>query len=216
MAKRKKVDDFIVLQPLRHWPREFETDRPEAVFTADMRDTFDLLRREIKMLGASIATLRLAIEQRECIKGEKEIDPRHPGVVLEFTSKHGELTYCCDKFDEWQDNVRAITLTLERLRKAQAYGVIEGQQYQGNLALPAPQEEVLTAEDAAHWLVGYLKGACSYISVLSSEAACKKAINKAKKQAHPDAGGLEVNWHAVIKAESVLKEHFSRPLVKCG
>ncbi len=48
----------------------------------------------------------------------------------------------CDRFKHWDDNLRAISLTLERMRAVDRYGVtLNKQQYAGFKALPA-QEEV--------------------------------------------------------------------------
>ena len=201
-----KHDDFISVQPLQKWPNAtFEPDRPEAVFTARMNDTFALLRREVRMLGGRIVTLRVAISLDDCNNGrpKKEIKPRHPGVVIEFSSDHGELSYCCDKFDQWQDNLRAVALTLERLRKAQAYGVITGQQYVGNAtALPAPaREEGLTYHEAVDWLAkntGFTPDEIKYTD------ARKKAFRKAKRAMHPDAGGKKSDWLMLCKVDEKI------------
>lgn len=52
--------------------------------------------------------------------------PEHPGVVLAIDSQHGPLSYPCDKFTLWRDNLRAIVLGLEALRAWTATGSLPG------------------------------------------------------------------------------------------
>jgi hypothetical protein len=63
-------------------------------------------------------------------------------VTVAFDSKHGSLKYTADKFATWQENLRAIALGLEALRKVDRYGVTtRGEQYTGWKALPAGESE---------------------------------------------------------------------------
>src|SRR5579863_10251967 len=48
---------------------------------------------------------------------------RTQGIILTFNSKHGPLSYPCDKYSNWQANLRAIALSLEALRAVDRYGV---------------------------------------------------------------------------------------------
>src|SRR5690606_5164123 len=67
--------------------------------------------------------------------------PGHQGVVLAFDSKYGPLKYATDTFDRWQDNLRAIALGLESLRRVDRYGITKrGEQYTGWRQLPAGGE----------------------------------------------------------------------------
>jgi hypothetical protein len=58
-------------------------------------------------------------------------------VSLTFASKVGPLRFQCDRFFPWQANLRAIGLTLQRLRLVDEGGVARsGEQYTGWNALP--------------------------------------------------------------------------------
>src|SRR5690606_24676973 len=79
----------------------------------------------------------------------------HPGVILSFDSKVGHLSYPCDTFTSWQDNLRAVALALEALRKLDRYGVTKrGEQYRGFLAIEATAAPAgfATADDALHFI----------------------------------------------------------------
>src|SRR5215831_4271915 len=68
--------------------------------------------------------------------------PTQPGVILSFTTKQGRIVMPCDSFKDWEANLRAIALSLERLRAADRYGVTteEKEQYIGWLRLPATSQ----------------------------------------------------------------------------
>jgi hypothetical protein len=62
----------------------------------------------------------------------------HPGVEISFDSRaHGRQSFATDEYDDWQDNVRAIALSLEALRAVERWGVSKGRQYAGFALLAA-------------------------------------------------------------------------------
>ena len=103
-------------------------------------------------------------------------------MKISFTSKQRPLVFATDRFDRWQDNVRAIALGLEALRKVDRYGISDtGQQYAGWAALPESSE---TAESAASIIAD--------IAQLPLEAVLnrpKHGYRQALIRAHPDRGG---------------------------
>ena len=111
------------------------TRRPtRSQFSAGWTATRDLLERELAHLSARNAVLELDAEQTDMRNdGWPYANARvDPPARISFESKHGPLVYQCDRFDRWQDNVRAIALALEALRKVDRYGVSgQGEQYAG-------------------------------------------------------------------------------------
>lgn len=64
--------------------------------------------------------------------------PASSGVRVTFESRYGPLVYATDRFDHWRDNVRAIALGLEALRKVDRYGIIRrGSSTPGGSRCPA-------------------------------------------------------------------------------
>lgn len=131
----------IVYRPLERWDRKVDASRPRAPFRASYQATLDLLERETRMLGARRVVVELAIHETDLrLDGQPYAGtkPRHPGVTVAFESSHGPLKYTVDRFATWTENVRAIALGLEALRKVDRYGVTSrGEQYAGWKALPA-------------------------------------------------------------------------------
>lgn len=65
--------------------------------------------------------------------------PEHPGIIVNIEPRNKPpMSFPCDTFTHWHDNLRAIALTLEALRKVDRYGVTQtGQQYRGWQAIEA-------------------------------------------------------------------------------
>jgi hypothetical protein len=122
-------------------PAPGRRSRQRSPFSATYSATKSLLYREITALGATSAVLQLAVTESDIrLDGDLRANarPTHPGVIVSFESRHGPLRYACDRFLTWQDNVRAIALGLESLRRVDRYGIAgRGEQYTGWKALPA-------------------------------------------------------------------------------
>lgn len=137
--------------------------------------------------------------------------PAHPGVIVSFESKHGPLRYIVDRFDHWQDNVRAIALGLESLRRVDRYGITtDGEQYRGWNALPPgrPMGAAMTVEDAARLLARYWPGADDGDLWANAEVvdvdAVQHAYRAAVKVCHPDHGGDPDEFARVTAARDLL------------
>jgi hypothetical protein len=135
---------ILYYRPIKNWPEGWQEmsrdDSPWTPFKSTWESTLKLLDTELNMLGATEATLQLDTAERNCradggLRGDARVD--HHGVILSFDSaKHGRLTYPCAAFDAprdpWRQNVRAIALGLESLRRVERYGIADrGQQYAG-------------------------------------------------------------------------------------
>lgn len=179
----------IKCRPISTFPAEFHAARPTGSrFRAGWMDTLDLLKRELSKLGAHNAVIEMALTEREIkLDGwpRAEARPSHPGVVISFESKHGPLRYGTDAFPDWKENVRAIALGLEALRKVERYGIGKrGEQYQGWRQLASGGK--MTEAEAQNLLDNY-----------GGERAALKAT-------HPDAGGNAEDFAAVQEAREVL------------
>ncbi|MEQ9335710.1 MAG: hypothetical protein RJQ03_00800, partial [Miltoncostaeaceae bacterium] len=175
-------------RPLTTWPGPVtpEGERVRSPFSAAWWTTLDLLRRELDHLGAETAVLELAITEADIrLDGLPRAAARaaHPGVVLSFTSTHGPLRYAVDRFRSWQDNLRAISLGLESLRRVDRYGMTRaGEQYRGWVAIEAeagPADLV----DRGRILI-----------------ADHGSVAAALRATHPDHGGAAEDLRAVLAA----------------
>jgi len=205
--------DTLKLGPIREWPGTLTGAdvRQRSPFSASLTQTLQLLDREIYHLARTrahqeSAELLVAMPPGAFrLDGRPRADARaeHPGVVFSMDTPHGHLSYPCDRFTTWQDNLRAIALALEALRKVDRYGVTRhGEQYRGFLALEAAATPAgFTAADAA---VRFIREtADAYGQNLTITAA----LRRAKRRTHPDTPtGDAATFHRVSLAETTLRQ----------
>ncbi|PPF38353.1 molecular chaperone DnaJ [Pseudoclavibacter sp. AY1H1] len=199
--------DELTVDPIGEWPGTLTATRRRSDFASTWTQTLELLDRETRMLGGKNVRLQVAIPaQHFRLDGRPRATAKaeHPGVILTLDSKHGALSYPCDTFEGWQDNVRAIALALEALRKVDRYGVTRGgEQYRGFLALDAaPKLDTRSA-----WLV--LWHAAGYeVATLPnhSDRVAVEILRKAKRKTHPDTGGNAEAFQRVTEAEQYLRD----------
>jgi hypothetical protein len=207
----------IVFRPLLVWPGEPTRYRKGSPFSSTYPATLNLLERELDMLGASEAVLQLAVTEAEIRTDglpRANARPTHPGVILAFQSRHGPLQYATDVFDHWQDNLRAIALSLESLRRVDRYGITKrGEQYTGWKALPAGHGNGgLTIEQAARFLAsqGNIDSTLSVDAltrlILKDRSVFQRCYRRAAARLHPDAGGTAEDFAQLQSARDLLEE----------
>ncbi|QUW18867.1 hypothetical protein [Agrococcus sp. Marseille-Q4369] len=197
------------IDPIGEWPGTMTRHRERSRFDSPMSATMDTLRRELWHLSAKNAALQVAIPAsafrldgypRSTAKAE------HPGVILTLDSKHGALSYPCDTFDRWEDNLRAIALALEALRKVDRYGVTKrGEQYRGFLAIEATAAPsgFANAGAAEEWLQKLVVDGGITLAGINSTRAL---VRIAQRLTHPDRGGSAEDFQRVGLAVDKLRE----------
>ena len=201
----------------RTWLRPSGT-RQQSRFDSTWTSTLDLLSREIDHLDGRQVVLEVDVPDRGIrIDGQLRADARAetPAVVVAFESKHGPMQYRCDRFVEpswrrgvdWQQNVRAIALTLEALRAVDRYGAVDtGQQYAGFKALPAGRSmpaSHMTRQRAIAILASYVGVPPDHLN-LEAESL-RSTWRRARREAHPDRhAGDQTKWDQVEQAATVL------------
>jgi hypothetical protein len=200
-------------RPLDHWPVERTEKRRDATFRATYVKTLDELEYELQRLGAHDTVIQIEGLTRDDIRNDGW--PRSgnwkngyggPGVVLSFDSPKGSMSFPCDRFGDWQDNLRAIAKSLEALRMVDRYGVTRGnEQYKGWARLEAPSPETNRE--------GAIQTIASILNVPRENVAANPApfIKEARIRYHPDGvtdEGMKKQRHEmsvlISKAEAVL------------
>lgn len=187
---------------LEKWPGQATlwTARKRSQFSAKWSATIDLLESELGHLKA-----RDVVIQADCDRDQIRIDGhfragakmRGPGVVLSFECPKGSMSFPCDRFSDWQANVRAIALSLEALRSVDRYGVTQqAEQYRGWAKLPGPEKVFATPLDAQKWLFDALK-----VDSISAAGGLDSLRRLAISRFHPDRNdgdsSLWRKWAAV-------------------
>ena len=127
---------------IKSWPKKPTpaTERRNR-FRSSWQQTLDLIETELSKLKAGDIVIE-AYFRPEDIRNDgwprSNARPSQPGVVLKFATKKGQMEFACDKFKDYQQNLRAIGMGLEKLRMVEDYGIVtEAEQYTGWLKLPA-------------------------------------------------------------------------------
>ena len=212
----------FTVRPLDSYPQPETRDRRHSPFGASWTQTVDLLDREANMLGAPQVILLIDVTERDCrLDGwiRASARPASPRVVVALdTRDHGPLRYSCDRFHDWRDNVRAVALGLEALRKVERYGIASrGEQYRGWQALPpatAMPATTMTPEIAAGFLIEHGEPPdCAaparpdeLLDLPDGDRADVVAgyYRRAAKRLHPDAGGDPAAFQRLTEAVEAL------------
>lgn len=205
----------------RTWLRPAH-QREGSRFDSTWTKTVTLLGREIDLLGGRDVVIECDVREQDIrndgmLRANARADS--PAVVVAFdTRNHGAMLYRCDRFDTrwsdqgpaWQQNARAIALTLEALRAVDRYGATEtGQQYAGFKQLPAGGAEPashMTADEAWSILGSFSDVPIAQIRQQADDPAVLVLLRKrARSFAHPDRhGGDQTLWDQVEQAARVL------------
>lgn len=213
--------DGLKFRSLDTYPRK-RTEAPiRAPFKTNWAGTIDLLARECGWLEAKdIYVLADCDATQLRTDGQLRAEARlkTQAVVLVIgSSKVGPIKLPCDRFLQWQDNVRAIALSLEALRKVDRYGVTQiGEQYRGWAALPPATRAIAAAEwatreQAMKFLIGVavaplVPSDFDVTTALNSEIVAAAWFRDASKRAHSDTGGSTDLMQRVLRARDMIQE----------
>jgi hypothetical protein len=205
----------------RTWLRPASA-RKRSQFDSSWTQTLELLAREIDHLGGRDVAIEIDVREQDLrLDGTLRANartPEHPAVVVAFeTRKHGPMLYRSDRFEAsyrrgslgWQENVRAVALTLEALRSVDRYGATEtGQQYAGFKALPAGRAmpaSHMTSDEAWAIIGSYQGRPIADLRASYSEGELAAAYRRARAANHPDKrAGDRTLWDQVEAAAKVL------------
>jgi len=207
--------------PIRQWPGQMTKTRSRSPFSAKWSDTLTLLRAELSHLSAKKIVLQVAVSEGQIINdGSRpyaDAKPTHPGVILSLESKVGPVLFSCDRFTDWQDNIRAIALGMSDLRRLDRYGITKkGEQYRGWKALPesSPLVAAMTVQQAAEALIvrcahelAILAFKLAILRITEDVVAYRGLMNFALKAGHPDQGGDTELFKQLLEAKRVLDAH---------
>ena len=113
--------------------------------------------------------------------------------MLAFESDYGPLQYATDTFTSWQDNLRAIALSLEALRAVNRYGVSRhGEQYRG-------WRQLTTGSDDTHGIPDTATAQRYLDDVYDGD------LKRALMETHPDRGGDREEFGKVMRIKALLR-----------
>ena len=221
-AAKKLMKMQIKIKPINQWIGT-ETKYPaRSQFRQTYSSTKKILEFELEKLGALESSLQIEMFIRaEDLRRDGELranaKPDKPGVVLSFSkvkrrffdeqtkswkNELQTLSYPCDSFDDWQDNLRAVALSLEALRKVARYGVFKYEDMLNRLALPSADGKLSSKDSAAEFLAEHSGHSFENIRYAGfAFAAYKMCLLKM----HPDKGGDVELFHKLQEAKRILE-----------
>jgi hypothetical protein len=193
----------VKIRAIDSWPDPPTPNRRRAPFKASESATMALLERELRMIGAKYGVLELVLDSGGIrLDGQLKAraNPTHPGVILNLETRHGPLRYACDTFSHYTDNIRAVALTLEALRKVDRYGSAKrGEQYRGWAQLPPGDQPATLSHTDAERIIREAAGEAY------QHAPLGRAIRAAIRNTHPDTGGDAQHHRDVIAARDAIE-----------
>lgn len=200
----------IICRPLLTWPSALRTNRKRSRFDSPWTATRELLEREARMLGAREIVIQLALDESQIrLDGWPYAAAKtsHPGVTVVLPETHnGRLSWTTDIYTTWQDNVRAIAVSMEALRAADRHGIMQGRQYAGFRELGSgPGSGPMTVEGAANLLADHGGGLA--LDALDDPHERVAMYRRAVKRLHPDLGGDPDVFRRIEDAKRLLDEH---------
>jgi hypothetical protein len=190
-----------------------------AQFSASWSSTLQLLERELDFLQAKRVVFELDVRENQIrVDGQLRADAiaTSTAVRIAFESKHGPLVYATDRFgydhydrprsQGWQENVRAIALGLEALRKVDRYGIsTRAEQYRGFKAIGAGGLTATTMSVSTAIRILEDESGVALNGRFGDRAVLTSAIKTARFRTHPDrTNGDRSHYDAVDQAEQAL------------
>ena len=197
-----------VFRPVEAWPGQQTPShkRQRSGFKAAYSKTLGDLERELAAIRAKEVVIQCYLD-RDDIRNDgwprSKARPKQPGVIVTFLQGKDVISMPCDTFLDWEQNVRAIALTLHALRMVSQYGVTKrDEQYQGFKRIEAPNAESARAA-AAKWLSD-VSGILVPAEHCTDETL-RRAYLAAAQRLHPDRGGTHDEFARLQEVHRLLK-----------
>jgi hypothetical protein len=143
----------------------------------NVADAAERLERQLDALGATDAILSTNVELR--MDGRPKagrIEPYDTGAAVYFKLKGKDRCLACDKWQRVADNINALALHIDALRRMDRYGIGDMEQaFAGYTALP---------QNASPWwtILEFDERPAEWVTVL-------RRYHELLKKHHPDRGG---------------------------
>lgn len=196
-------------RPLGKWPGK-ETPsyhRKRAAFRIGYADRLNCLDHELAKLNAKDIIIQAQFEPKEIRQDgwpRSSARPKGPAIIVSFKGSKGPLSFPCDRYTSWEDNLYAIALSLEALRAVDRHGVTQNaEQYKGWQQIAAPAATSFsTALEASAWIA-------RKASVVDGRPLSGEALTFAywtvAKTLHPDTGGDAMEFQKLQDAMKLIR-----------
>lgn len=192
--------------PIKHWPRKPTQFPQKSPFKRTYDAALKHLDTELTRAGARNILIQLYLPAGQIRQDGwpfANARPLQPGVILTFEKNNITVSMPCDNYDDWTQNLYAISRSLEALRAVDRYGVTTGvEQYAGFKLLAPPAVE--RNEDWAYALIAGASGEPES-KLRADRELLASAVRRAATKAHPDSpNGSHETFVDIINAREIL------------
>ena len=202
------MSDTVLFRPLRVWPHKATPSyqREKWPSSVSLSKALDGLKQQLRLLGCDrTAYIEADVDERHIRQdGQLYASARagSPGVIV--SAKHprlGDLRWACDGYLSFEQNIRAVAMTIQNLRAIERYRCVrDSEQFTGFKAIPSKTSGTMS-RDAAIVVLSRHAG----FRVVDTSDGLKHAYRAACSRTHPDRnGGDQSAWDAVEAAARVL------------
>lgn len=228
----------ILFETLDRWPYGGNgSGERNSPFKASYPKTLATLRDELRRANARNVGLQTGHRGEDIrMDGAPKVNartPRFAGVCLSFEmwtpngqkNESGQplgtyemFEFPCSRFTYWEDNLRAIALTLKAIRETKKYGVgrlDRDVHYAGfkhkrvEAQTGTPVNGKMSVDAASAILAACAEGGWTPEVIGRSRDEMEAAYRAAAKKTHPDYGGTDLSMARVNLAAQVLRQHFA-------
>jgi hypothetical protein len=186
--------------PTEAFPLQWPNGRPRAkrreraVFKVTMGRSLRDIQAEVRMLGGQnlVISTNMPLRMDGLPTTAKRIIA-DPGAAAYFVYKGRAVCFACDRWEALEDNLRAISLTINALRGIDRWGTgdMVAAAFTGFTALPAP-----AAEDLPHQVLG--------VDEHAAVQEIEYAYRRLAQQCHPDRGGSSAQMTRINTARDAM------------
>lgn len=156
------------------------------------------LHAELERMGAEDINLSSDLQLRnDGMPRSSQSVPRDTGVAIYFTRDGEKLVIACDIYNRCEDNIRAIALIIESMRRIERYGgdKMMKRAFTGFTAIEGPD----AIRKEAWWeVLGVIE--------TTRQEVVERVYKILAKKAHPDAGGSADEMARLNKAIQEARE----------
>lgn len=202
------MSERIIFRPLRAWPYQPTPahQREKWPGAVTVSKALDGLRQQLRLLGCDdLAYIEADVEDRHIRQdGQLYASARAASPAVIVSARHrrlGDLRWANDRYLTFDQNVRAIAMTIQNLRAIDRYGCVrDNEQFTGFKAIHSQASNTMTREAA---LTVFRRHASS--PFVDTHESLQRAYRSARSRTHPDVnGGNQSAWDAVEAAARVL------------
>jgi hypothetical protein len=123
-------------RPRTRWPEHSNFDVTLGRAIQDVRDEVSRLGGQSLIISSNMPT------RRDGLPYANASQPTDRGVAVYFKYKQKPMCFACDRWNRVEDNMRAISKTIDALRGIARWGTGDmiQQAFTGFIALPAPEQ----------------------------------------------------------------------------